>query len=166
MAASPHRPPAARRWRFHVVAALVLSYNAVAWSDALLDFSTWSSHDKEYHTTWQLNWLMLSLAGSGFLFSLDLTWAAPLLLAIYCTYLAATISLYALWWNDSEQGGWTWEVARTAMQDPGEAVVQQAPPPPRPLPAPSPPPPRPPLARSRRRRRPSPASPPPHASFP
>ena len=105
-------------WRLHVVGAMTAVTALLLASDGLLEMRHWTPSDKDFHSAWQLVWMLLLLAWSATCFALDWRHACVLLLAQYAIYVGATTALYTRWWEVSMQGPWVWSIDATALDSP------------------------------------------------
>ena len=110
-------------WQWHVVAAILAADSCILWGDLFLDLADFTPLDKDFHTMWELArfLVMLCVCAMASQCGLQLRASLALHLMIFAQYMAASITLYVLWWHRSGQGRWVWRFHDTSLEGGAEA---------------------------------------------
>lgn len=115
-----------RSWRWLVIGAIIAADSCNFWADLFLDFHDFTPRDKDFHIMWELSrfLVMLSACTMAAICGLDFQHTVVLFFAHLMTYVAATVTLYVMWWQTSSQGKWTWRIHLTAIEDRSAGVEE------------------------------------------
>ena len=105
-------------WQWHVVTAILAADSCINWGDLLVDFADFTPFDKDFHTMWELArfLVMLCVCAMASQCGLQLRASLALHLMVFAQYMAASITLYVLWWHRSGQGRWVWRFHDTSLE--------------------------------------------------
>jgi len=113
-----YRTPSPKHWQWHVVAAILAADSCNFWADLLIDFAHFTPADKDFHTMWELARFLVMLCACAMAAQcgLQLNQSLALHLVTFAMYVAASMTMYVVWWERSGQGEWVWHISDTSLE--------------------------------------------------